>query len=308
MRLYVGGDKGLLLYEDGDVSQLHTEEIECAVRPNAGRLVAGTTSGAILVWDGKGDARVSAKDLGDGVHSLGVNAKGVLFAGSIPAASWTSKDHGETWKELPAFVDAPNHEGWNAPWGTPIASAIGTHPKDPKTIYFGVEVGGIYRSRDAGKKWFDLDLPCADIHAIQVCPANHARVFVTTGEGGFVSDDEGFNWKEMGVNNQRRYTMGLAAHPTEADRVIISAAVSPPPWKDAKCDIYLSTDSGRRFRTVVKGLKGGVQRRALVINPKVPSEIAFGTSFGDVYYSNDGGESFDNVASGLGDIKMVMFT
>jgi hypothetical protein len=115
----------------------------------------------------------------------------------------------------------------------------------------------------------------------------------------------------MGTGNNRQYTMGLAAHPSEADRVIISAASGPPPmWNGsggAKCDIYLSTDSGRRFRTVVKGLTGGVHRKALVINAKVPSEIVFGTSTGELYYSNDGGESFDLTADNLGDLRTIVF-
>jgi hypothetical protein len=93
--------------------------------------------------------------------------------------------------------------------------------------------------------------------------------------------------------------------------VIISAAVGPPPtWKGnggARCDIYLSTDCGRRFRTVVRNLPGGVHRKALMINSKVPSEIVFGTSMGDLYYSNDGGETFDLEASDLGDLRTVLF-
>lgn len=310
MRLFIGGSNGLVLYEDEEITQLHSEPIECAVRPTPQRLIAGTESGWTLAWEGNGDAKVTAKDLGDGVHSLAVTANGAVLAGTIPAGAWISKDKGETWKELTAFAEAPGSDKWTAPWGTPIASAIATHPKDSKTVYIGVEVGGIYRTRDTGKKWFDLEVPGSDVHSIQVSPAKHDRVFVSTGEGAFCTDDEGFNWRPMGEANPRQYTMGLAAHPSEADRVIISAADGPPPtWGKggAKCDIYLSTDSGRRFRTVVKGLAGGVQRRALVINPKVPSEIVFGTSTGDMYYSNDGGESFDKVGQKLGDIKTIVF-
>ncbi|GAC1370035.1 MAG: hypothetical protein NVSMB32_14570 [Actinomycetota bacterium] len=109
--------------------------------------------------------------------------------------------------------------------------------------------------------------------------------------------------------NHRQYTMGLAAHPTEPDRVILSATPGPPAtWKaNAHCDVYLSTDSGRRFRTVVKDLKGAVRRRALVVNLKVPSEAAFVTTTGELWYSNDGGESFDRVAEGLSDLTAVVF-
>lgn len=314
MRLFLGGSEGLALYEDEDVTLLHSERVNCAVRPSAGRVIAGTESGWILVWEGNGDAKVTAKDLGEGVHSLalagGIQAGARIFAGSIPASGWVSKDGGDNWSELDSFRDAPGNGSWTAPWGTALTSAIAGHPKDPKTLYFGVEVGGLYRTRDSGKKWNDLELPVADVHAVQVAPARHERVYVTTSEGAFCSDDDKVvTWREMGTG--LGYTMGLAGHPVEPDRVIISEAAGPPSTWDgrggARCSIHLSTDAGKRFRTVAKGLKGGVQRRALVINPKVPSEVAFGTSNGEVHYSNDGGESFDLVASGLGDLKTVLF-
>lgn len=310
MRLFIGGSNGLHLYEDGDLSLLYEEPVPCLSRTNARRVVAGTESGKIVTWDGHGTL-VTAKDLGDGVTALASGGDGNVFAGSIPAGAWVSKDGGESWRDLPSFAEAPGSADWDAPWGTPLLSSIAIHPKDPKTLYAGVEVGGLYRSRDGGKKWFDLSLPGPDVHAVEVSPAKHDRIYVTTGQGPFSSDDGGFNWKAIGSSNRRKYTMGLAAHPAESDRVIISAAAGPPPsWRGkggARCDVYLSTDGGKRFRTVVKDLVGAVQRRALVINPKVPSEVAFGTSKGEIWYSNDGGESFDKEVSRLGDIQAIAF-
>lgn len=314
MRLFIGGSNGLLLYEDGELSELSNEPVLCMVRTNKQRLLAGTGSGKIIAWDpsGSNGARVVAKDLGDEVHCLATAADGATFAGTLPAGAWISKDQGETWRELPSFAEAPGSQDWAAPWGTPLTSCLTGHPKDSKTLYAGVEVGGVYRTRDAGKKWFDLAIPGSDVHAIQISPAKHDRLYVTTGEGPFSSDDGGFTWQPIGHGNRRRYAMGVAAHPTETDRVIISAAAGPPPaWRSklgARCDVYLSTDGGRRFRTVAKDLKGGVRRRALVINLRVPSEVAFGTSTGDVWYSNDGGESFDKETTKLGDIKAVAFS
>lgn len=310
MRLFIAGSNGLHLYEDGELTELSSERALSLVKTNTRRVVVGTESAKILIWDGNSMV-TAAKDLGDSVTALAAAADGTLLAGTIPAGAWISKDVGDSWRDLPALARAPGSEDWTAPWGTPLLSTLAPHPKDAKTIYAGVEVGGIYRTRDSGKKWFDLSIPGADVHSIQISPAKHDRVYVTTGTGPFTSDDGGFTWKAIGAANRRRYSMGVAAHPAETDRVVISAAAGPPPaWKGklgARCDVYLSTDGGKRFRTVVKDLKGGVQRKALVINPKVPSEVAFGTSSGELWYSNDGGESFDRETTRLGDIQAIAF-
>lgn len=309
MRIFVGGSKGLILFEDGEETELASDPVTCLVRlPTS--LLAGTESGRVLVWENNGEARVAAKDIGERVNDLQVGAKGGVFAASFPAGVWTSTDQGETWDDTPALEDAPGAEEWPKGDGGPVASAVATHPKDPKTVYVGIEQGGIYRTRNTGKKWFDLGLPSDDVQTIEVSPAKHDRVYVTTTEGAYCSDDEGFNWREMCISTSKEATLGLSAHPVEADRVIISASSgSPDSWasKTPTSDIYLSTDAGKRFRTVAKGLKGLVGRRGLVINPRVPSEVAFATSGGNIHYSNDGGESFDKVGAKLGEIAAICF-
>lgn len=310
MRIFLGGSKGLVLYEDEELTSVLTDPLHTAVRVTPTRLVAGTQGGSILVCEGA-HTQQAVNGLGSGVQVLAVGADGDLFAGTHPAGMWISRDHGDTWTELNALATASGRDGWWAPWGEPLVSSIAAHPKDPGTLFCGVEVGGVYRSRDAGISWTALDLPVADIHSIQICPAKLDRMYVTTGEGGFCSDDDGHGWRQMGGGNRVQYTMGLAAHPAEADRVILSGCSGPPStWNGsggADCDIYLSTDAGRRFRTVVRGLEGGVHRKALVINSKVPSEIVFGTSTGQLFYSNDGGETFDEMASDLGDLRTIVF-
>src|SRR5688572_5168599 len=143
MRIFLGGSKGLVLYEDEELTQIHSESLLCAVRPSSTRLLTGTESGSIVVCEGNGDSHVAIKDLGQGVQSLAISSNGTIYAGLIPAGLWMSKDQGETWSEVPSLAQAPGHEAWSAPWGIPLLSCIATHPKDAKTIFCGVEVGGI---------------------------------------------------------------------------------------------------------------------------------------------------------------------
>ncbi len=52
MRLFLGGSNGLQLFEDDELTRLSSEAVLCLVRPQAGRVIAGTESGTVVVWDG----------------------------------------------------------------------------------------------------------------------------------------------------------------------------------------------------------------------------------------------------------------
>ena len=131
MRIFLGGSRGLVLYEDEELTQLHSEPLVSAVRPNSGRLVAGTETGSILVYEGNGEVRVAAKDLGRGVEGLAVGADGTIFAGLIPAAMWVSTDQGDTWEELGAFTKIPNADTWHRPLGDPPGVGDRYSPRRP---------------------------------------------------------------------------------------------------------------------------------------------------------------------------------
>ncbi|MGH7426360.1 MAG: WD40/YVTN/BNR-like repeat-containing protein, partial [Candidatus Methylomirabilales bacterium] len=210
MRLFLGGSNGLALYEDGELTKGAHEGVLCLVRPKPGLVLAGTESGCLLRWDTNAEAEVVAKDLGEAVTALALATGGKVIAGTMPPGIWVSKDGGGSWKELPMLRSAPGCEGWSAPWGPPLVCTIAVHPKDSKTIYCGIEKGGLYRSRDGGKKWLNLTIPASDVHCIQVSPARHERVYVATGNptgcGGFCSDDGGFTWRTMSLGTQRTYT------------------------------------------------------------------------------------------------------
>ncbi len=54
MRLFLGGSNGLVLYEDEELTRLHSQRVLSAVRLAPGRLAAGCDDGSVLVWDGNG--------------------------------------------------------------------------------------------------------------------------------------------------------------------------------------------------------------------------------------------------------------
>src|SRR5438874_1258505 len=78
-----------------------------------------------------------------------------LYAGTEPAHLYVSTDFGKSWTELRSLLDMPSVEKWTfpAPPHQGHVKNIVFDPSDPNTIYAGVEVGGAFKSTDAGKTW-----------------------------------------------------------------------------------------------------------------------------------------------------------
>jgi len=87
-----------------------------------------------------------------------------------------SHDGGNTWRdlkvELPEFCAGVNR---------PRILSVAFHPDRTDEVWFGVEEGGAWRSRDMGETWERIDTPeepsirginNSDIHAIAILPVN----------------------------------------------------------------------------------------------------------------------------------------
>ena len=70
---------------------------------------------------------------------------------------------------------------------------------DHQTVWAGVEVAGLYRSKDGGDSWTALanvgpQLMYDDIHGLAIRPGDPTVVFSTSPFGLAISTDEGDSW------------------------------------------------------------------------------------------------------------------
>lgn len=104
--------------------------------------------------------------------------------------------------------EAPEHRRY-ASWN---ASVIGSGgylqqavfaPSDPKRIYLSSDVGGLFRTNDAGRTWRMLhgSLPAEggnySVRGLLVDPRNADRVTIATDTGVWRSDDGGHTWRRL---------------------------------------------------------------------------------------------------------------
>lgn len=133
-------------------------------------------------------------------------------------------------------------------------------PSDPNRLYTYVDVGGPYRSDDAGRSW-------QNIH------------------GTFTSAQR----QRSGAH----FTRGLSVDPRDADKIVVASGYEPL----SPGGIFVSQDGGKSYRqTLYCGFVSNGRDRflgeVLVRNPFDPDELLCGQNRDGLYRSRDGGESW----------------
>ncbi|HXW83358.1 MAG TPA: hypothetical protein VEJ86_03065 [Candidatus Binataceae bacterium] len=260
------------------------------------------------------------------VYSLGATSPGGklrLFAGTEPAHFYISDDLGENWRESPSLRAGKGVARWTFP-GPPHKAhvkVITVAPDDPKTIYASIEQGDLLRSTDAGESWqeiagfeegFDYD-----VHRLVIHPKTPSRLYMMGGTGLCVSDDRGASWQRYTGDKSPigGYPDQLTYLPSQPDLLVASGARGNPlTWFQtgfAGSRIGLSRDRGKSWQILRGGLPSPEEWRsaieAMTLEEHGGSFSAFvGTTSGEVFASDDSGESWSLIASGIGPISKGM--
>ena len=219
-RLFVATVRGILRIErrasdqlwDVACDALREQHASSLLLSGTGTLFAGTHGGGI--WrsdDGSGATwRQVSRGIGQtNIYSLACRQHGndiVLFAGAEPASIYRSTDLGENWREMPALRCVPGTDKWHFPPPPHIAhvKSITLHPARPTTLFACVEQGALLTSEDDGGTWHELDdyshpddPTYRDTHRIALHPRHPEIAYLTTGVGAYRSDDGGRHWRAL---------------------------------------------------------------------------------------------------------------
>src|SRR6266487_1328434 len=88
---------------------------------------------------------------------------GVWYAGVSPPGLFRSEDGGVTWEGVAGFNANPMRSPWiggeenPGPPGGATLHSINVDPRDPRHLYIGISVGGVFESTDAGASWRPLN-------------------------------------------------------------------------------------------------------------------------------------------------------
>jgi photosystem II stability/assembly factor-like uncharacterized protein len=256
----------------------------------------------------------------------------VFYMAPVNGGVFKSTDYGRTWQ--PIFDDQ----------ATASVGAIAVAPSNPSVVYVGsgeglhrpdLSVGdGVYKSTDAGKTWTHLGLRDAQqIAQVVVDPKNADRFFVAAAghpygpneeRGVYRSLDGGKTFEKVLYRDENVGASDVQIDPSNP--AIVYAALwesREGPWENGVFNgdgggIFKSTDGGKTWLQLTKGLPPGIVQANIAIAPTKPSTLFAAVrtkTIAKLYRSDDGGETWtgttDDPRPGLGigggDLPVVRF-
>jgi photosystem II stability/assembly factor-like uncharacterized protein len=259
----------------------------------------------------------------------GPDEKGVLWCGTLPGGLFRSPDGGASWAFMRTLWDSPRRKKWMGGGADlPGIHSICVDPRDAKRVQIAVSCGGVVTTTDAGETWnseitgmraafmppeqqFDPDIQ--DAHRMVQCAANPDRLWVQHHNGIFRSDNGGTVWEEITEAGPSTFGFAVAVHPDEPDTAWFVPAIKDEKRipVDGKVVVTRTRDAGKSFETLSKGLPQEhaydlVFRHALDIDA-TGNRLAFGSTTGSLWVSEDQGDSWQTVSTNLPPVYCVRF-
>ena len=296
------------------------QEITCLTNDplQDGVIYAGTRNTGVLRSVDYGKTWSPTSLFGHIVKAMQVSPlnPGVIYAGTKPALLFVSYDLGQHWEELSSFRKIFSRRFWFSPAETPHTAyiqGIALSPVNENLIVVGIEFGAVVRSADGGKTWQDHRKGALrDCHSITFHASNGNWVYEagSTAAGTAISQDGGNTWTQNRAGLDRHYGWACAADPINPEISYLS--VSPAPSKahsenNAQACIFRSYADGRWEK-----LDGGLPQPldhmpyALLTDPSEPDHVYAGLSNGDVWCSQDLGNSWSRMPFNLQSVKRSM--
>ena len=227
------------------------------------------------------------------------------------------------WQVPPAELQALRFRELGPFRGGRVTTVTGVRDR-PHTFYFGATGGGVWKTESAGQAWANISdggIPIGSIGAVAVAPSNPDVLYVgtgsdairgnvSTGRGVYRSDDDGANWRYLGLREAGQIGR-IRIHPDDPD-VAYLAATGHPFGPNPERGVYRTRDGGESWENVlfVSDSTGAIE---LLMNEHNPDELfaamwrgerkpwtmISGAREGGIYRTRDGGDSWEKLAGGL---------
>jgi photosystem II stability/assembly factor-like uncharacterized protein len=293
--LLVGSDAGVHTLGDGAHDLPGTAVV--ALATESARLWALGADGAILQSENGGWER-STQMTGPAGRSLLATEDGLLV-GTAQARLFRLRR--DVLEPVDAFDQVSGREDWYTPWGGPPDTRSMALDASGR-VFANVHVGGIVRWTPGGSWEPTIDID-RDVHQVATHPEQAGRVFAATAYGLADSADGGDTWDVSDDGLHGSYARAVAV----AGDVLLLTVSTGPFTKQAA--IYRRPVDGEGpFQRCTSGLPEwfGANLDTYCL-AALGHRVAVGTSEGELWVSEDQGQTWERAAEGLGEISAVLF-
>lgn len=308
---------------DDQVFHLEAQVRAVAVDPRNSQIVfAGDELGLYRSEDGGTKwKKVPGKLDGVSVWSLAIDPvnNDTMFAGVRPSGLYRSRDAGKTWEKLKAPIEEYSMIGPNRILNVRI------DPLDHRKVWAGSEHGGVYRSFDGGDSWVRVRGGLtdhnnhADVHDVTIIPGVHleknngsvrmvpgrGETLLVTGPGEMMaSDDLGESWNHF---------VGAKDFPTPYMHTVAVKRDDPKTVYVGISDqaigstggIMRTRDGGKSWQSCPLPQEPNSGFFTMAQHPSDPNVLWAGTLLGELYYTEDGGDTWHKTERELTEIRAL---
>lgn len=274
-------------------------------------LYAGTEKGIVKTTDGGNNwAQLPSELDSREVWALAIHPTqpNILFAGTCPSAFYKTTDAGKTWKQLDAEL-ADECEG------VPIIPRVTTiiiDPEDHDTVYAGIEIDGMRMSTDGGETWHNRSegLSSQDIHGLTVVPGKQKTLVAATNNDVCITTDM-HQWTPLKVRDHFPWPYCRAAFYLNGDRakVFIGAGNGPP--GDQGGIFYMQDAAAASDADAIRwdrsdiGMISNSTIWCFGYNPNVDGLLIACSVSGQLFLSEDNGNSWEKLAHEFGEVRAL---
>jgi photosystem II stability/assembly factor-like uncharacterized protein len=242
-----------------------------------------------------------------------------VYAGVEDAAIFKTTDGGKNWKELPGLRCHSTGNTWQPGAGGLCLHTILLDPAQAGRIYIAISAAGAFRSDDCGQSWKPINrglhseyIPdkTAEVgHCIHHVAMHNSRpgvLFMQKHWDVMRSDDAGESWHEVSGNLPTDFGFVIDVHAHEPETIYVVPIKSDREHfpLDGQLRVYRSRTGGNEWEPLTAGLPQSncyvnVLRDAMSVDSLDKCGIYFGTTGGQVYGSNDAGDTWNAIVHDL---------
>jgi photosystem II stability/assembly factor-like uncharacterized protein len=251
-----------------------------------------------------------------------------MYLGTEPGGLFVSDDGGDSFTLNPGLWNHPSRvEGqwFGGGRDEPGIHSVLVDPRDSSHLSVGVSCAGVFQSTDHGQSWTPTNqglkadfLPDPDVavghdpHLLVHSTGNPDHQWQQNHCGIFRSTDGGTTWADVSeADGPASFGFAVAVDPQDGDTAWVVPAISDEKRMaiDGAVCVCRTTDGGRSWTALREGLpqegaydvvfRHGLDQRG--------DRLAFGSTSGNLYVSDDRGESWHTVSNNLAPIYSVRF-